>query len=150
MPECLDTVSAAAVRRSIWPRISFNVYIRVRHCYANILHQLLCSRLITTVYPETMGLSLGLSIPLRSVPAFKVRHSVLRSLRTPPSCARAFSTTLQRDANWGFIGLGQMGMSCSFSRGPSPSILLFVNKDLMRCSYRLSHGEEPPSQDPGN
>lgn len=51
-----------------------------------------------------MGLSLGLSIPLRRIPASKLRHSVIQ-----PPCARGFSTTLKRDASWGFIGLGQMG-----------------------------------------
>lgn len=56
-----------------------------------------------------MSLSLGLSIPLRRIPASKPRHSVIQSLKSPQSCARGFSTTLKRDASWGFIGLGQMG-----------------------------------------
>ncbi|KAK2745365.1 hypothetical protein FQN55_006271 [Onygenales sp. PD_40] len=40
-------------------------------------------------------------------------HAPLRRLLPPASsarsCRRAFSTTLSRDATWGFIGLGQMG-----------------------------------------
>lgn len=57
-----------------------------------------------------MSLSTGLSLPLRRISASKPLPPVLRRSLSPAS-SRAFSTTLQRDASWGFIGLGQMGMS---------------------------------------
>lgn len=56
------------------------------------------------------------SLPLRrlSMPA----PALCRSSR------RAFSTTLQRDATWGFIGLGNMGMLCSCLTFHFPAVYL--------------------------
>ncbi|KAH1768762.1 hypothetical protein KXX62_003239 [Aspergillus fumigatus] len=57
-------------------------------------------------------MSLTPTVSLR-IRGFSVPKSLLSSLSSVPqlqrSQARTFSTTLQRDATWGFIGLGQMG-----------------------------------------
>jgi 3-hydroxyisobutyrate dehydrogenase len=42
-------------------------------------------------------------IPARALPLGK-------SLKTASHAQRLFSTSLRRDATWGFIGLGRMGM----------------------------------------
>lgn len=42
-------------------------------------------------------------IPARALPLGK-------SIKTASRAQRLFSTSLQRDATWGFIGLGRMGM----------------------------------------
>lgn len=70
-----------------------------------------------------MSLSSGLSLPLRRLHASKPICSVLRT-QSPASLSRAFSTTLKRDASWGFIGLGQMGAFhvLSHARGIEPRI----------------------------
>ncbi|RMJ21327.1 3-hydroxyisobutyrate dehydrogenase [Aspergillus sp. HF37] len=52
-----------------------------------------------------MSFSPAASLPLRRM---TVSNSLPRTLRFSQS-TRAFSTTLHRDATWGFIGLGQMG-----------------------------------------
>lgn len=46
-------------------------------------------------------------IPARALPLGK-------SLKTASRAQRLFSTSLQRDATWGFIGLGRMGMYCAY------------------------------------
>lgn len=49
---------------------------------------------------------------------------------------RAFSTTPSRDASWGFIGLGQMGMLCCCAVLSS----LFANGWFLFFLSRRPHG----------
>ncbi|KAJ5431511.1 Dehydrogenase multihelical [Penicillium cf. griseofulvum] len=53
-----------------------------------------------------MNLRTAMSLPRR---ASCFHASAVDPRRWPSSKARAFSTTIQRDATWGFVGLGQMG-----------------------------------------
>lgn len=50
--------------------------------------------------------------------------------------SKSFSTSTQRDASWGFIGLGAMGKQDNDSR-----------MAMKLTSHRLPHGEEPASED---
>lgn len=68
------------------------------------------SRRQVAVPSVAMSLSAGLSLPLRRM---TVSNSLPSTFRFSQISSRAFSTTLHRDATWGFIGLGQMGMSSS-------------------------------------
>lgn len=56
---------------------------------------------------KKMSLRTAMSLPRR---ATCFHASAVDPRRWPSSKARAFSTTMHRDATWGFVGLGQMGM----------------------------------------
>lgn len=77
---------------------------------------------------RTMSVSAGLSLPLRRM---TVSNSLPSTLRFSPVSSRAFSTTLHRDATWGFIGLGQMGMP------PPPAALSIVSICRVTTLYAL-------------
>ena len=51
---------------------------------------------------------------------------------------RTFSSSVSRDASWGFIGLGAMGELKTSGE----------NKQLLTCLRRLFHGEKLTSKDP--
>ncbi|KAJ5756768.1 hypothetical protein N7533_006311 [Penicillium manginii] len=72
--------------------------------------------------------------------AYAVPRTARNLRRWPPSSSvssvRAFSTTLHRDATWGFVGLGQMGYNMAKNlRAKIPAsdtlIIRDVNKDAM-------------------
>ncbi|EYE96357.1 6-phosphogluconate dehydrogenase C-terminal domain-like protein [Aspergillus ruber CBS 135680] len=83
-----------------------------------------------------MSLSSGLSLPLRRLHASKSLSSVLHT-QSPVSLSRDFSTSLKRDASWGFIGLGQMGYCMAKNlRAKIPAtdtlVIRDVNEDAMK------------------
>lgn len=50
-----------------------------------------------------------------------------KSIKTASRAQRLFSTSLQRDATWGFIGLGRMGMFMRLSDRFCVTIVKFLN-----------------------
>ncbi|KAJ5956399.1 hypothetical protein N7501_010678 [Penicillium viridicatum] len=81
-----------------------------------------------------MSLRTAMSLPRR---ATCFHASAVDPRRWPPSQARAFSTTMYRDATWGFVGLGQMGYHMAKNlRAKIPAsdtlIVRDVNEDVMK------------------
>ncbi|CAI7654407.1 uncharacterized protein N7487_001934 [Penicillium crustosum] len=81
-----------------------------------------------------MSLRTAMSLPRR---ATCFHASAVDPRRWPSSQARAFSTTMHRDATWGFIGLGQMGYHMAKNlRAKIPAsdtlIVRDVNEDIMK------------------
>ncbi|KAJ6148531.1 hypothetical protein N7497_010513 [Penicillium chrysogenum] len=81
-----------------------------------------------------MSLRTAMSLPRR---ATCFHTSAVEPRRWPSSKARAFSTTMHRDATWGFVGLGQMGYHMAKNlRAKIPAsdtlIVRDVNEDVMK------------------
>ncbi|KAF9885887.1 hypothetical protein FE257_012267 [Aspergillus nanangensis] len=100
-----------------------------------------------------MSVSPALSLPLRRVPVTRTLPSAVRLSRFHP---RAFSTSVQRDATWGFIGLGQMGYNMAKNlraKIPATDTLMIrdVNEDASKRFVKeiqeiaRSSGSEPDS-----
>jgi hypothetical protein len=90
--------------------------LHVVACYSSFSKQSDRIKLFFVPFPLLSPQNHAMSVrSASSLPRVARLRTAACTRRWPPSLssagsARAFSTTLHRDATWGFVGLGQMGM----------------------------------------